>query len=355
MGGVAFILPVRGGSGGAHSVMQEVDAIRALGVEARVLVNARNHAALRRNYARFDWGEQGITPFEGVKALGEALAGAEVAVATTNTSVHHLAEAIRNHKVTARPAYYVQDYEPLFYAPGTEPWNIAVASFAVLDRCTYFAKTSWLRRIVTACHGHAVEAVVPSIDHAMYRPMAPPPGGRRLVCAMVRPATPRRAPHRTMRVLGRLAAAHAEATDFLAFGAAEDEMRAAGVSDYDGVAQMGILRQQDVAALLQRADLFLDLSDYQGFGRTAAEAMACGTIAIAPAVGGASDFITHGVNGFLADTTDEDEILRVAEQALSLTTRELRIMQFAAVAAVERFTTFAAAISELRVLGLERG
>jgi glycosyltransferase involved in cell wall biosynthesis len=36
--------------------------------------------------------------------------------------------------------------------------------------------------------------------------------------------------------------------------------------------------------------------------------VACGTITLAPSVGGASDFIIDGRNGFLVDTRDEDTI-----------------------------------------------
>jgi len=60
----------------------------------------------------------------------------------------------------------------------------------------------------------------------------------------------------------------------------------------------------EVAELLRAADAFLDLSDDQAFGRAAGKAMACGSIALRPSLGGAPYFMGDGVMGFLADTCD---------------------------------------------------
>ncbi|MCC7275264.1 MAG: glycosyltransferase family 4 protein [Alphaproteobacteria bacterium] len=350
MAEISFVLPVRGGGGGAHSVVQEVGAMRALGVEAGILVNEKNYGAFRRTYARFDWLDKACQVFTGPKDLGERIAGCETVVATTNTSVHSLAEALPGAKFAGRTAYYVQDYEPLFYEVGSEAWNVALASFGVLSACTYFAKTSWLRDIVGAIHGLPVKQVVPSIDGTLYRPGGTR-GTRRTVCGMVRPSTPRRAPRRTARVLTRLAEKHGADLKVVAFGADADELKGSGIDVGDSVVLAGELPQAGVADLLRQTDFFLDLSDYQAFGRTAAEAMACGAVALAPLVGGASDFIEHGTNSFLADTTNEGAVLDATEAALDLSEIELRAMRFAGLEAVAGYTPARAAISELRALG----
>jgi glycosyltransferase involved in cell wall biosynthesis len=353
MARIAFVLPVRGGSGGAHSVVQEVTALRALGVEARVLVNRANAAQFASAYDRFDWvAEGGMGVFDGPKDLALLAAQTEVVIGTTNTSVHSIAEALQTMRnPTVRTGYYVQDYEPLFYAAGTSEHRLAVASFALLPNCAYFAKTSWLTGIVQAAHGLDAVRVVPSIDHGLYAP-APRTPGRRQVVAMVRPATPRRAPRRTLRLMARLAAGEFGDVDVVGFGADAEEMAAAGLPAPDGVRMLGRLRQQDVAALMREADVFLDLSDYQAFGRTAAEAMACGCVALAPSLGGAPDFITDGVSGFLVDTTNSDAVAAALRSILSLSESELRAMRYAGLEAVSGFTPVRAAMSEMRALGL---
>lgn len=351
---ILFVLPVRGGGGGAHSVVQEATALRALGIEAAIAVNAANADSFRATYDRFAWlREGGMAVFDGARELAPLLAGAEVAVATTNTSVHTLAEAVRDLRGQApRTAYYVQDYEPLFYEAGSSDHAIAVASFGVLRDCTYFAKTTWLTGVVEAAHGHAARLVVPSIDHGLYRPGQRPGSGRRRVVAMVRPSTPRRAPRRTLRLLGRVAAGAFGPIETIAFGTDAAELAQHGMALPDGVVLAGSLRQAEVAALLRDADFFLDLSDYQAFGRTAAEAMACGCIPLAPLLGGTTDFLVDGVNGFLADTGSEHAVDAALRRMVGLTEAELAAIRQAGIAAVSGYTPARAARSEAEALGL---
>jgi glycosyltransferase involved in cell wall biosynthesis len=352
MARVSFVLPV--GGGGAHSVVQEVDAMRDLGVEARILVNQANAEYFRAAYDRFPWvAEGGMEAFDGNRHLASLLADSDVAVATTNTSAHAIADTHKSMRgLGFRHAYYVQDYEPLFYRAGSTEHALAVASYSVLRDCTYFSKTRWLAGMVEATHGHATALVVPSVDHGLYRPVRRAPGALRQVVAMVRPATPRRAPRRTLRMLARLAAGEFGPVALTAFGCTEEDLAAAGLALPDGVTLLGRLRQQEVAELLRATDVFLDLSDYQGFGRTAAEAMACGAVVLAPRLGGASDFITDGESGFLANTTDDAAVAETIRRMLSLSEAEQRRMRLAALEAVSGFTPVRAAISELRALGL---
>ena len=154
-----------------------------------------------------------------------------------------------------------------------------------------------------------------------------------------------------MRVLGRLAAAHERTTDFVVFGTTARELQEYNIQTYSNVDVAGVLLQPEVGALLQRADFFLDLSDYQAFGRTAAEAMACGVVALAPMIGGACEFIEHGVSSFLVDTLHDSAIMDMIERMLSMTEEELAEMRIAALEAVASYTPQAAAISELRAFG----
>src|SRR5918997_3697846 len=229
MASISFVLPVVGGGGGAHSVVQEATAMRALGVDATILVNEKNFAAFKRTYARFDWVAAECKAFTGPKDLAERIEGSDIVVATTNTSAHFVAEAVALSKKPQRTGYYVQDYEPLFYEVGSEHWNIAVSSFEVLKDCTHFAKTAWLRDIVAATHRRPVSVVVPSIDTGIYRPARRRRSQKRTLCAMVRPQTPRRAPHRTMRVLARVAARFGDSLEISVFGADARDLAAHNV------------------------------------------------------------------------------------------------------------------------------
>lgn len=354
MPSIKFVLPVSGGSGGAHSVVQEVSALRSLGVEASVIVNSNNSESFRLAYDRFEWVRGGgMLVFQDPAELARHAAGADVLIGTTNTSVHSIAEALKHLRGNVpRTGYYVQDYEPLFYKAGSSEHALAVTSFAVLRQSTYFAKTSWLTGIVKAAHGHEAQLVVPSIDHGIYHPKRRGSGKRRVVTAMIRPTTPRRAPRRTLRLLGRLAAGEYGPVEVIAFGADEAGLSQHGLSLPDGVRLAGHLRQVEVAELLRGADMFLDLSDYQAFGRTAAEAMACGCIALAPSLGGAVDFIRDGHTGFVIDSSDEMAVDAALRRMISLSEAELFSIRLEGLEAVAGFTPIRAAISELRALGL---
>jgi N-acetyl-alpha-D-glucosaminyl L-malate synthase BshA len=58
-------------------------------------------------------------------------------------------------------------------------------------------------------------------------------------------------------------------------------------------------KQDQIEKLLQMADVVLMPSDHEAFGLVALEAMACGVPTVATRVGGVSELITHGVDGYM--------------------------------------------------------
>ena len=119
----------------------------------------------------------------------------------------------------------------------------------------------------------------------------------------------------------------------------------------DGAVLAGHLNQTMVGDLLHAPNFFIDLSNYQGFGRTPAEAMACGCVCLVPALGGASDFMQNGFYSFLKDTYDEADMARASRQMLSLSEAELRAVMLARRETVARYTAGRAAVSEFWALG----
>ena len=356
MRNVLFLLPVGGGSGGAHSVMQEADAMWGLGVQAFVASNTANAAKLRHLYRELPRIRHSIVSYGNPKELGALLDkhAIDVAIATTNQSVHTLADALAARESTRsiRTAYYIQDYEPLFYEIKSDDWHAAYASYGRIPGMICFAKTRWLQEVVENNHGVAVSKVEPSVDHEIYYPDL----GSRLadkavlsIVAMLRPSTPRRAPRRTCRILNRLSAAYPGRVACSAFGAADDEIHAAGLR-LIGVENHGMLDRRDVGQLFRSADLFLDLSDYQAFGRSAVEAMACGALSLVPAHGGAHEFAQDGENGFIVDTRSDAQILEAVAAFLSMTQAERVGAALAAIDTGFRYSPQKAALSELQLL-----
>jgi len=91
----------------------------------------------------------------------------------------------------------------------------------------------------------------------------------------------------------------------------------------DRIKFVGVVDQ--VAPLLNKADLFLLPSSTESFGLVALEAMASGVPVIASDVGGIPEVVDHGTTGFLAPCRDTEEM---AAHAISLLKDEELRCQF---------------------------
>jgi len=311
---VVFVLPGRGGGGGAHSVVQETLGLRRLGVQVQIATTGETVEAFLGLYPDLVKAGVGVPVFADGEGLADAISGQDLAIATTAPSAHMLADSLT--RLAARgeaapaAAYYVQDYEPLFFPPGSAAWQTARASYEVLPGALLFAKTDWLCAMVTSNHGLPVHRVRASVDLDLYHPdLGHDRSGPLRISAMIRPSTPRRAPLRTARILARLAHVHGDDVTLTSFGCELEELDRRGFSLSTRIDHRGVLRRVEVADLLRTSDLFLDLSDFQAFGRTALEGMACGCVPVLPLFGGAAEFARDGDNAFRVDTRSDEAIL----------------------------------------------
>lgn len=327
-----------------------------LGIPAFIASNADNADRLRSGYRDLETIHRHVHAYAGAEQLGQVIDTLvpDAVVATTNQSVHVLSRALHSCKDPGRvrTAYYIQDYEPLFYEKDSDDWITAHTSYGLIPGMVHFAKTRWLQEIVERNHGVTVRKVDPSIDHHIYYPHLPyrlEKAEPLVITAMLRPATPRRAPRRTMRILNRLAHEFQDNVACKAFGCTSMELDSHSLRPH-GVTHLGVLRREEVGDLLRSTDLFLDLSDYQAFGRTAVEAMSCGAVSIVPAHGGACEFAQDGTNSFVVDMRDDEAIMQAVRIFVGMPEAERRAMSLDAIATGFRYTPERAALSELRHL-----
>jgi N-acetyl-alpha-D-glucosaminyl L-malate synthase BshA len=73
----------------------------------------------------------------------------------------------------------------------------------------------------------------------------------------------------------------------------------------------------DIEHLYRQSHLFLLLSEYESFGLSALEALACGTPVIASRSGGLTEVVQDGTTGYLCDVGAIDQIAGRAVEALS--------------------------------------
>ena len=163
---VVFLLPglAHGGSGGAHSVYQEVRGLRSLGVPAHILLPQWDR---ERATTVYEDAEEIFLTFSDEEDLCAKTAEADVISATHHKSVAML-QAIRARRSDFLPAYYVQDYEPFFTAPYMA--EEAIASYTALPDMLLFAKSHWLCTVVAERHGLSVEKVEASLDGELFVP-----------------------------------------------------------------------------------------------------------------------------------------------------------------------------------------
>lgn len=350
---IVFVLPAAGASGGANSVVQESVGLAELGVPVRIAIDERNHELFAANYPELDAMALSVLRYASDEELAGILVSADIAVATTNESVFHVRNASallqgrRPNRVQV--AYYVQDYEPFFYAPGTPEWTRAHSSYTAVKNSALFAKTDWICNMVYENHGVRVARVEPSIDHRIFYPDLRRKNGGLTITAMLRPKTPRRAPRRTLRIMQALAAWLGESAKLQVFGTDQAELEAVGLVLPPGVENLGRLRQDEVPGVSRGTDLFLDLSDFQAFGRTGLESMACGCVPVVPVLGGSAEYAVHGRNAYVVDTRSDAAILEAVENFVKMTPQSRAAMRQSALETAAQYSIRRAALSELRL------
>ena len=351
---VLFVLPVKGGSGGANSIVQEAAGMCALGVHAEVAVHAKYQDAFVSFYEEHH--AAGIIFFfDSDDELFAKAADFHVVVATLWSTPALIAPMCLRWPDKLY-VYYVQDYEPWFFPHDVESRKIAENSYTLLPDMALMAKTDWICDTVTERHGRPVYRVAPSLDHALYYPGAPRRAGRALgIAAMIRPKTPRRAPLRTLRVLKCLASRTSRPLRILTFGCEVQELRAyvqsaAPREDVLGFnfENCGTLTRAEVAELLRSVDVFADLSDYQAFGRTGLEAMACGCAVVLPANGGVYEYAVDDDNARIVDTQSVEGAAAVLQDLIEDDDARQRL-QRRAVATASRYDIVRSSLSELAV------
>ncbi len=216
------------------------------------------------------------------------------------------------------------------------------------------AKTDWICRQIEKNHKIPVHKIWPSIDHATYHPgadLALGPGGL-TISAMIRPTTPRRGAVRTMALLGRLKDVYQDQVAIKIFGCSETTSGFSDLRRDFEFENLGVLKRGQVADVLRASDIFLDLSDYQAFGRTGLEAMACNTVVMVPLAGGADDYARDGYNALVVDTFDLEACFQRLKDLIAAP-EKIAKMRLAALETANGYSPRRAAISELVLFATE--
>jgi len=310
---VLFVLPVMDRGGGANVVFSEARAMAEMGVDVRVVNIREFEREFRASYPEPEVPVAFVNPGE----IPRLARGFDAVVATANRSVAWLASLERGGGGPVL-GYYVQDFEPYFYPPGSEGYAHALASYTLIPGLVRFAKTEWNAREVEARCGVACEVVGPSLDTTLFRPRgARPPVPPLRIAAMIRPSSPRRQPELTLRAFDELHRKHGRAVEFFLFGVEEADPAFRRMPRAFPHRLLGVLDGEALARLFNEVHVFADFSSYQAMGLTAMEAMACGAAALVPKEGGASSFAVDGRNALVIDTRTLEPCVAALSRFLS--------------------------------------
>ncbi|MGQ0600089.1 MAG: glycosyltransferase [Anaerolineales bacterium] len=295
-----FLLPVREGGGGANVILQEAAAMQRMGVQVDIanlnecrVIFERGHPNLPM---RVVWVDQ-------PREIAALLPHYDAVVATYNISVAWMQQLAAEGAASVR-GYYIQDFEPFFYAEHSSDYERALQSYTLYPDLVRVTKTAWNRATVKHHTGADSAVVGPSVAVDLFRPRrsrSPQWPERPLrIAAMIRPSSPRREPHLTMELLGEVSRAHG--VEVVLFGCESEDPAFLALPRRFPWRNAGVVQPSQLASLFNEVDAFVDFSSFQAMGLTAMEAMACGLAVIVPQKGGTDSFARHEANCLVVDT-----------------------------------------------------
>ncbi len=323
---ILFFLPVSGIGGGIHSILQEALGMRNLGVNAQIATPANYESDYITNFPELNSVNALFFFYRDEKTLERKFHQSDLVVATTYASPEIIASMVGT-KPNIRTAYYIQDYEPLFFEPGSENWNIAKRSYTLIPNMLLFAKTQWICDTVNREHNVEVQKVIPSLDSSVFNinSRIKENSEPTKIAAMIRPSSPRRSAQMTMQILKRCKEKYEEAIKIEVFGCIHDELN---LLDNNFVYHNHeILTKASISKLYQSADIFVDFSEYQAFGRTGLEAMACGCSTILPEEGGVHEYAIDHENSLIVDTKSELAMSNALETLINNAALRLKLQK----------------------------
>lgn len=302
---VGFLLPAGGSGGGPNVVINEALALLKCGVSVSVINLSRNRAGFERGYPALALDVVYVDDESGVAELASQF---DAFIATLFRTVYWL-DCVSDRE-GLRLGYYIQDYEPDFFEAASESRLAAEYSYIHNSSIRLFTKTRWNRDMVRSRHNVLVDVVGISVDVDSFYPSSSFNGlGAIRVLAMVRFETPRRAPMATLEVLARVKARFGARVEIVIFGSDRLHPEIMGNPVWSTFTNLGVLSSAEMPGVMRSVDVFIDCSVYQAMGLTALEAMSSGVAVVGPNVGGMSEFVVHGENGLLSDTSRVDDVV----------------------------------------------
>lgn len=271
-------------AGGVLSVIQLVNQLIHQGVDAKIV-------ALREYPEIYNW--QLLTRpiiYKNVEELIKYFPESDIAVATHWTTASWVNKVVESKK-SKKSAYFLQDYEPWFFPENKKNERSEVQKTYELVG-NKIVKSNWLSGMLKT-DGYETQKIRLGMNLEVFYPREVERSDKIRILSMARPRTPRRGYEDLLAALKILwKEVDKNNVEIVFFG--EDGLK---ISDDFPVTDVGVISSQDaLAKLYSSCDIYIDSSVFQGFGRPALEAMACGAACVVTNVGGVNEYAVNGEN-----------------------------------------------------------
>jgi glycosyltransferase involved in cell wall biosynthesis len=287
---INWVIPDIGmGSGGHLNIFRLIGNLEKLGFRSTIVINGGSQFKDSDTAKKFL--VRNFLPIEASIVIGQA--NMKPAWFTFATS-WQTAYTVRGFRSTIQKCYFVQDFEPWFYPPGSE-YVFAEETY----RFNFYGVTagSWLAKKLADQYGMRTAAMSFSYDKHLYRVLPKVESNKKCVFFYARPNTPRRGFELGLLVLDAVAK---RVPGFHAVIAGVD------TSNYKidySFSNCGIARLEDLPALYSQCDAALVLS-FTNLSLLPLEVMACGCPVVSNA-GANVEWLLNSNNSVLVPPTAE--------------------------------------------------
>jgi GT2 family glycosyltransferase len=298
---VTFLFDSLGRYGGVMSLLLIANGLIARGFEVRIASLVSGEGYIKGLYTQPLF-------FGSFPNLLKNIPYSDIFVSTVWITAYWLSH-LRKRFPNAQYISYLQDYESFFLPEWADDRKKVIVSYNLPN---YLITTSkWLHKKLQA-HGKTSFIIQKGIDGDIFRIKENIKRIPLSVLAMARPHTPYRGFETIKSIFRQLNNLNSNIRLGL-FGSFEKE-----IDDLDfSVKNHGIIENGSaLAELYNKYTVFIDPSDFQGFGMIGLEAMACGCACVMTNIGGIVEYAQHGINCILISPNNVEAFVKKIHKLL---------------------------------------
>ena len=302
MKNILYVLNTGATGGGILSCIQEGMGLEDFDCKVRFVVPKGEVPAYTTNFSWAGLTRDHLIEFTSKETLKRYVRDEliDICIAT----IFHTAEIVKylsEDKGDVLSCYYVQDYEPRFFHEDDLNHKLAKDSYHL--GLPAFCKTKYLRDTLKNKENTTLGMVRPSM-HSIFNAKGRSVSKKIRILGMYRPSTEYRGGDRILAVFEKLYLNYGSKIELYVFGALPDQCH----NLPKHIKSLGVLTSPQVAFAMKSAEVFIDTSLHQGFGRTGLEAMSSGCVPILPEQSGCDEYAQHMQNAILAKAGDVNQL-----------------------------------------------